>query len=568
MNRNAHNAPKEGLQEHRTMLTNDAAPRHDVHNVSDERIAVVPSRSRHADFETTVDGDVVIVQPSFDEEAKSFDKQADWQERSPKQVDGKEGGVEPRNPSSPSSPTKARHTRNLSAHFFDATSLNRTSSHDSPDMYVGKDDRKHRRMMSGDVSNPNFAHRRLNSIGASATVQRTQHQRVDSAGLDILSAAADATREELAQAVGDKNFRAPNPTTSGTTSHRFMQPPHSRRVEGPPPYYYHGPYDSHAGYQMMQPPPPTYSARPNFPSQQYSSYPKGMMYPPQPRPDVKVQWEGGAREHQGSQTFVTAMGIGGNKTMVPKTDANAIPSHIQHHRRMSSFSSLGLGTLFPSAAPEKEVHPLKVPSASHHRSTSSSISFLNALDVAGMEGANDETFLRTLHEAQEKPAETLCRPCEPEEEEETKKHLANGGASKRARRKCTVEGCANRVVQGGLCISHGAKRKTCKYPGCSKNVKKAGLCSTHGPARKRCEHPGCGKVAVQGGRCIAHGAKKKLCSVDDCPKQAILGGMCKKHHDMSNAKPTHTRGLSIFNEFSADAVQSLINSETKSTRSW
>jgi hypothetical protein len=99
---------------------------------------------------------------------------------------------------------------------------------------------------------------------------------------------------------------------------------------------------------------------------------------------------------------------------------------------------------------------------------------------------------------------------------------------------------------------------------------------------------------VQGGRCIAHGAKKKLCSMDSCSKQAILSGMCKKHHDQSSGKsvseppgsdpsqcnvieggnssrasppttatsepsrgahkPTHTRGLSIFQDLSADAV--------------
>jgi len=162
-----------------------------------------------------------------------------------------------------------------------------------------------------------------------------------------------------------------------------------------------------------------------------------------------------------------------------------------------------------------------------------------------------------------------------------------------------VDGCPNRVVQGGLCISHGAKRKQCKYPGCTKNVKKAGLCSTHGPARKRCEAEGCSKVAVQGGKCIAHGAKKKLCSIGGCAKQAILGGMCKKHHDHNQApsdkriqpppvdsmaqcipissepverevipikssnRPKskargHTRGLSIFQEMSADTVGNLL----------
>ena len=117
--------------------------------------------------------------------------------------------------------------------------------------------------------------------------------------------------------------------------------------------------------------------------------------------------------------------------------------------------------------------------------------------------------------------------------DESKSGAANRipAPTSRPRRKCPVADCPNRVVQGGLCISHGAKRKTCSHPGCTKNVKKAGKCSAHGPARKRCEAEGCTNIAVKGGRCIAHGAKKKVCSIELCIKQAILGGMCKKHHD-------------------------------------
>lgn len=106
------------------------------------------------------------------------------------------------------------------------------------------------------------------------------------------------------------------------------------------------------------------------------------------------------------------------------------------------------------------------------------------------------------------------------------------------RRTCSAPGCPNRVVQGGRCISHGARRKKCSHPGCAKNVKKAGLCSAHGPERKRCEFEGgCLKVAVRGGRCIAHGAKKKRCSIEACAKQGIVRGMCKKHHDEFNGAP-------------------------------
>eukprot|EP00934_Nitzschia_sp_Nitz4_P006560 Nitzschia sp. Nitz4//scaffold6_size259037//106308//107222//NITZ4_001069-RA/size259037-processed-gene-0.69-mRNA-1//-1//CDS//3329556878//6550//frame0 len=100
---------------------------------------------------------------------------------------------------------------------------------------------------------------------------------------------------------------------------------------------------------------------------------------------------------------------------------------------------------------------------------------------------------------------------------------------KRVRRMCTIDGCTNRVVQGGVCIAHGAKRKQCNYPGCDKSVKKAGLCSTHGPARKRCEVPGCQRVAVQNGICIGHGAKKTLCTAEGCKRPATVGLLCNNH---------------------------------------
>ena len=48
------------------------------------------------------------------------------------------------------------------------------------------------------------------------------------------------------------------------------------------------------------------------------------------------------------------------------------------------------------------------------------------------------------------------------------------------KRLCSIPGCKNGVVQGGVCVTHGAKRRKCKFPGCDKNSKCAGLCSKHG----------------------------------------------------------------------------------------
>ena len=429
-----------------------------------------------------------------------------------------------------------------------------------------------------------------------------------------------------------------------------------------------------------------------------------MSYQAAPTPQ---QWGGPPRPgtSTGVQTFVTTMSVGdGRKTMhaapthkvaSTNTDPSSneqqppVPSHVSHHRKMSSFSSLStiLGsTVFPEDQAAQGGHhrpgssyfhnPIDQssrptgppPSGAHHRSMSSSMSFLNVLDDKTLGGHHRSTsssvsFLQGLddnfdpHEAfssaldgngqqnffgsntmtsspysaaQKGPcteeqygggpphtgealSSAQCVPIlvpvgsstpklarAPETRKEDFDRLAAGGTSKRVRRKCTVEGCPNRVVQGGLCISHGAKRKQCKHPGCTKNVKKAGLCSTHGPARKRCEAEGCSKVAVQGGRCIAHGAKKKMCDVDGCRKQAILSGMCKKHHDQSTGvvsgrhgsdistasergpsptvaataakpagegkRPSHTRGLSIFQEVSPENIQNILGSQDQGSQ--
>jgi hypothetical protein len=341
------------------------------------------------------------------------------------------------------------------------------------------------------------------------------------------------------------------------------------------------------------------------------------------QPPAPPRWRAGST--QGVQTYVTTISVGNssrtleaNPQMVPTASGDQETAQSStghgHHRKLSSFSNLG--PLLFGVPGDANEHPLKNGGGAHHRSTSSTVSFLHSLDVLGGVNDTDATFLRNLQATTGAPPAAFNSASAPDvkpgalshrgvafkddnEKKDTSSKLASGGTSKRVRRKCTVNACENRVVQGGLCIAHGAKRKQCKHPGCTKHVKKAGLCSTHGPARRRCDAEGCTKVAVQGGRCIAHGAKKKLCSVDQCTKQAILGGMCKKHHDQSqqnstappqgvdpsvcqvvnskkpdathsskmstestaSKKPTHTRGLSIFQEISADTVGDLLSGE-------
>jgi hypothetical protein len=47
-------------------------------------------------------------------------------------------------------------------------------------------------------------------------------------------------------------------------------------------------------------------------------------------------------------------------------------------------------------------------------------------------------------------------------------------------KRCSVEGCANYGQKGGVCITHGARKKRCSFEGCTNQVVKGGVCWTHG----------------------------------------------------------------------------------------
>jgi len=128
----------------------------------------------------------------------------------------------------------------------------------------------------------------------------------------------------------------------------------------------------------------------------------------------------------------------------------------------------------------------------------------------------------------------------------------------RARRNCAIPGCCNRVVQGGVCVTHGAKRKLCMEEGCDKAVKKGGFCSSHGPSRKKCEVPGCSRVAVQAGICIGHGAKQTTCSIYGCRRKATRDGICMGHLEITrlDAVPTPSPATAVIHVPSLTSVAS------------
>ena len=75
-------------------------------------------------------------------------------------------------------------------------------------------------------------------------------------------------------------------------------------------------------------------------------------------------------------------------------------------------------------------------------------------------------------------------------------------------KRCSSEGCTNKVVQGGVCVKHGAKAKRCSSEGCTNIAQKGGVCKRHGAKiePKKCSSAGCTNQARKGGVCRRHGA--------------------------------------------------------------
>ena len=98
-------------------------------------------------------------------------------------------------------------------------------------------------------------------------------------------------------------------------------------------------------------------------------------------------------------------------------------------------------------------------------------------------------------------------------------------------RQCSIPNCGKYCVEGGVCISHGARRQIFLEQNCNKPAKQFDKCSAHGPKRRNCSIVGCGRTARKGGHCTKHGAPRNICIYTDCQKWAIArgNGMCTRH---------------------------------------
>ena len=122
------------------------------------------------------------------------------------------------------------------------------------------------------------------------------------------------------------------------------------------------------------------------------------------------------------------------------------------------------------------------------------------------------------------PSRKRKQPSPEEKEEERPQERASG----KRRKQCSIEGCTNWALRGGVCGRHGGA-KLCSSEGCTNQAVKGGVCIRHGAKYKRCSNEGCTNQAQKGGVCYRHGAKRRPCNSDGCPKYARQGGLCIRH---------------------------------------
>jgi len=102
---------------------------------------------------------------------------------------------------------------------------------------------------------------------------------------------------------------------------------------------------------------------------------------------------------------------------------------------------------------------------------------------------------------------------------------------KRARRCCSVEGCAKWALKGGRCKKHGGG-KLCQFEGCKTGAKGAtDFCRKHGGG-KRCQFEGCKTSAIGGTDfCVKHGGGQR-CEAPCCAFKDVADFAPFKHNDI------------------------------------
>ena len=101
------------------------------------------------------------------------------------------------------------------------------------------------------------------------------------------------------------------------------------------------------------------------------------------------------------------------------------------------------------------------------------------------------------------------------------------------RNQCSFEGCTKYVQKSEVCTTHMAQKVTRKQmQRCwmyQSSTEGRNLYYTWRETKAGAALMGCPNKVKKGGVCVTHGARKKQCRVVGCTNQAKKGGVCKPH---------------------------------------
>jgi len=81
-----------------------------------------------------------------------------------------------------------------------------------------------------------------------------------------------------------------------------------------------------------------------------------------------------------------------------------------------------------------------------------------------------------------------------------------------------------------VCVKHGTKKKQCSREGCTNQAQIGEVCIRHGAINVDMNAPlRSAQILLQGGVCMKHGARVKQCSSDGCTNHARCGEVCIRH---------------------------------------
>jgi len=458
-------------------------------------------------------------------------------------------------------------------HISDEASTIKDSTGSSDANVIKK--RHRRNQSSGGSFKAVLAHRRINSIGSSIAVLQKNHYRENSEGLDILSAAADLTEDELIAAVGKNQLSlhslradivsanharnhsliggpidlAINNINDGNTSSTKPLSQTPKASSNQKNFARHNRVGSLLGSLDTTGTALLMSLLPPDSNLEESSMPTASQINPSQGELKQIDFSSEDKSKLDKNVLPTpendslAYNIGSGYGLSPaeslndnnldynsKKVSNPSPTSKNpsegnkrvkskaHHRTLSSFGMIA--GLLPQAGLQLSQPSIESNETfTHHRPKSSNLSsskfLINLEDSIDANIPGGSAFLQSLTDLKtsEKKPSSFSPPLVT-----MKPKVSIKVGNKVTPKSKTKNGTKPKRM-----------RRKCNVEGCPNRVVQGGVCISHGAKRKTCAVEGCEKNVKKAGFCSAHGPARKRCEVVGCDRVSVQGGKCISH---------------------------------------